>query len=1612
MRKNAFAVKSEKNDEKHCRMGNGFFLSLKLRALTSRLRKKASRLEKNTTWSENRIRYLRENFPKTEQYMLDDADRLMHVGKIKVKGMYPLYYTLLKEKIDEKKEVLNEANLKKYISELCTNGNTPNLYETGLFPLYLRCAICMSICRFFLEENESKSDEELRRLFEGLDEATFLDPEECIRLNLTEKILETDEIYRSFSDLTKNGCRKNLKKFAKKAGISEKQCALSLKKSGKGFTCKLCDKPDGGIAYMLLHFFLTGAFTVLLCRISPVFFVSIAPVYRCVKLILDRFFCRFVTNGYNEPSLDITEIPNGGGVLVTVTAMLIDTEETERLLKSLENMFYTCGEKNVYFSLLCDLPDSDEEKTSEDKKITEYALRGILSLRKRHGDVFYLFLRNRAYSSSQERFIPPERKRGAVNTLCRFLCGKSDGFSEYSIKPSGEVCENIGYVFTLDSDTSLPIDSVRKALGIMLHPNNKPVYDERKGRVVKGYGILQPKMTTRLEEKRKSFFTNVMCGGGGVDNYSTAGYDLYTALFGKGVFCGKGMFDKEIFYKALCCDYAFKNETVLSHDAPEGAILRCLATNRIVLSDSFPREQMAYYKRLHRWVRGDVQNIVFFGKTRKNENGENVLNNIDFVSKYFMLENLTEAALGICSLLMLFFSLFVNEKSTVALIVATALAPYVLPFVHRAAACLRGTLIHNAGRLFYSRGVYTEIRTELFSVMLKISSLAHSAFVCADAVIRSLFRLLVSHKKTLEWTTAAQSDKESDDGILGYVKKNIFSAFVGTVFIVFSENSAVRVLGLMFMALPFTSYYSGKKINRKKDVPGKKEKNSLTEELSLMWSYFEENVSEKTNWLPPDNVSFDNDKKTKVSYMTSPTNIGLYLVSAFVAARAGLVSVAQLKEICEKTIAALDKLPKCDGLFYNWYDVRTRLALPPKFVSSVDEGNLIACLYVVTLGASEYEGFEEISKKIKDIIIKSDLKKMYNGKKKLFYIGFTVEEDGSINYGRNCYDMLMSETRILSYLAVAHRTVTSEHYKRLARPLIECGGFLGLASWSGTVFEYFMPSLFMPVPEGSLTYEALGYSLNMNMRFGKIYNEKRFFGISESCCGLKKDDESYVYRAFGVSETAMCVFERENVISPYSSYLMLERAFRPVTENLEHLKDLGMYGKYGFYESCDFERHEGDKSYTVVKCYMSHHLGMSICAIGNFLFDGYVRSLFMKESGNCAAYELLDEKIPTEVYVKKRGRRYYRALTKPIVRPNGTCMDETEKKTAVLPKKGEPKTDISAKKEMLCVLKINDTKSLYTSRFGVGKAKVIDTALRDEKSAFFITEYDAKREPAKIFIVKTDSQDKFSLEVTAGENAKTEIGAGGAIFRFDDRMGFAFGFCVGENGTVYQGIAEEDGKNKKISVCFQGENEGGETRDYVLALGFAKTYDGIYNVRKRVVNSRKKMWEEAVNYYEEMTSYEPLDDPILKDEGQFNFAGIYLGTSETELLKTSMSCYRLMYTKSKLKKHVLLRLAGFLTETGEKDAFSGIVVCESFCAYCEGLDDAEICDFLDNEVTTFRIIIKYLTELCDKNNDEEADMLFVHCLERMWKICEKKGDRGACEALEITKKRFFASNCG
>ena len=672
-----------------------------------------------------------------------------------------------------------------------------------------------------------------------------------------------------------------------------------------------------------------------------------------------------------------------------------------------------------------------------------------------------------------------------------------------------------------------------------------------------GYGIMQPKISTTLFSAGRTRFSRIMCGVGGTEIYSSASFDLEQSIFSNAVFCGKGIFDKHAFYEVTSGNAAFESDKILSHDALEGARLRCALLCDVTLTDNFPKNELSYFKRAHRWIRGDVQNLTFLSKYVRNDEGQRIQNSISAIYKYRIFDNFRRALVPVFSVLCVVCGMFLGTEVATILIVAGLLHIFAHPILDLVSCFFNPSILQLLTRRFYSNGIKTGLWHTLERSLYVLCGLCKNAIVSLDAFLRSLFRMFVSKKNMLEWVTAAQTDEADKDGILGYVWKNLPSAVLGVALFAFSPGGLARVIGLLWFFHPALSFYTSLASERKNRAFSEKDKRIIKEYAYDTWKFFEENVDESENFLPIDNIQFFPD--TIKAHRTSPTNIGLYLVCVLCARDFGFIDTQSMLTRLSNTLTTLEKMEKWHGHLYNWYDTNTLKVLYPRFVSGVDSGNFLACLILVAQGVREYEHeckeLGKVRERLEELCDGTELMPIYDEENELFYIGVNVDENGKATYSDNKYDLLMSEARTLSYIACARRNVPASHWQKLSRMPVKSCDRMGLASWTGTAFEYFMPAIFLPVYEGSLSYEALCFALSEQKKRVERYDGIFVWGISESAFFAFDYEMNYQYRAFGIPSLALHRgLENDHVISPYSTFLSMCVCSKCALSNLEKLK--------------------------------------------------------------------------------------------------------------------------------------------------------------------------------------------------------------------------------------------------------------------------------------------------------------------------------------------------------------------------------------------------------------------------------------------------------------------------
>ncbi len=1136
---------------------------------------------------------------------------------------------------------------------------------------------------------KAENAEALDGVFSSLRTVSVFDFDLCLSHSEAEKhlLLDPSGDYSVMTKGTKNIYRNEVARRARLSGKSDCEIAAEaldkaraadreMRISGKGLSetdmallerrrhigAHILSEPgkSGGGAYFVLLFSLTALLCAALTLATPWGLLALFPIWEAVKTVLDCAFSRiFASNPLPEldPELLYERDGKGVGVLTVITSLLCGEKSDAELFERLERLYLASripDDDRAFFGILGDFTDSPTADSDSDRRTLAYAKRRIAELNEKYGRHFALFVRKRTFCESEGMFMGWERKRGAVIELVRFLRGgKSTTFSEY---PDFLPCREIKYVVTLDSDTNMGMGSLSRLVGKALHPLNRPVIDGETGLVTAGFGIMQPGASPTLSSARRTPFSRLMCGEGGIDVYSGARFDLYQTLFGKGIFCGKGIFDVDAFNEAVILPEAFPEGRILSHDILEGARLRCAAVSDIVLTDSFPKNPLSYLKRSHRWIRGDVQNLVFLRSGRFSEGGKECV--LPKLSRFELFDNARRSLTPVFSFAAAVVSGIPLLSAHGGALLFAALSPYFVPFVLDIVSGILSLDFKSAARRYFSAGVCAGVWQSFLRMLYLTCMLPKTAFVTIGAVSVSLYRTAVSHRGLLEWQTAAQSDL-GDGSLLCYVTKNFAGALVGAVLFAVSGGGLMRLISFGWFLFPLIAYLSSRPVKvmggvKKADAPHGDD--ILRGYAYDIWRFFAERVNENESFLPPDNVQFFPTERT--AHRTSPTNIGLYLASLAAACDFGFIDAQTLFSKLSSTLDTLEALPKVHGQLYNWYDTEKAAVLEPRFISSVDCGNFAACLILSAEGAKDYINLcpelEGAVKRLEKLLDEADFSVFYDFGRNLFSVGLH-EKDGEYTLDGSYYDLCMSEARTMSYIAAARAEVPPEHWASLSRVLISDGGYIGLASWSGTAFEYFMPCLFLPSPEGSLASEALAYAFRMQKRFHAKTPHGSVFGTSESGYFSFDADMNYAYRAFGVPSLALrCGGGDELVISPYSSFLFLPLGKSAAIQNLERLKKCGMYGEYGFYEALDFTPKRVGKTPCIVKSVMSHHLGMSFLALCNSVFEGRMRKRFMRDAAMASAAELTEEKIPVNAVIKKLRRGNAAIAGKP---PRYSCSD-------------------------------------------------------------------------------------------------------------------------------------------------------------------------------------------------------------------------------------------------------------------------------------------------------------------------------------------------------------------
>jgi cyclic beta-1,2-glucan synthetase len=647
-------------------------------------------------------------------------------------------------------------------------------------------------------------------------------------------------------------------------------------------------------------------------------------------------------------------VPARWKTVVAIPMLLGSVADATESAHQLQLHFLSNPDNNLRFALLADYTDASAPHMPEDGERFRTARDAIDALNVRHGQIngedrFYLFLRDRKWSETENRWMGAERKRGKLEEFNSYLLGRCSGIAE-ELHPVAGIPDGLRdtrFVVTLDADTQLPYGAAIRLIETLAHPLNRPLLDNKTGLVSRGYTIIQPRVDTMLPSAMATRFSRLFTDASGSDPYTHVVSDVYQDAFGEGSYHGKGIYDLEMFERVL--GDRFPDATLLSHDLIEGAHVRAGVASDVVLLDKFPPHYAAAAKRDHRWIRGDWQILDWIGSTVPTRKGRGI-NPISLLNRWKIADNLRRSLLAPASVAMLVGGWFLGPTAAIAASAGVAglmLWPTAINIYTRLTTQPESLLRsrHETGRGLLRAGIETSL-------------LLHRSGLCLDAIIRVLYRKYVSGKLLLEWQTASSTytdAKAQETGFLlrlaaGSALSGVVAAFL------FRAGAAQIVAASPYLLAWGTAPLIVKWLSGGRET-GFRAPIALSDETYLRgvaretWRYFDDFVGPQTNWLPPDN--YQEALTVEIAQRTSPTNMGLWLLACVAAGDFGWLTLDEVAARCLATLETFEEMEKYEGHFLNWYNSLTLEPLRPRYVSTVDSGNLLGSLWTLTRSIKE-----------------------------------------------------------------------------------------------------------------------------------------------------------------------------------------------------------------------------------------------------------------------------------------------------------------------------------------------------------------------------------------------------------------------------------------------------------------------------------------------------------------------------------------------------------------------------------------------------------------------------------------------------------------------------------
>jgi cyclic beta-1,2-glucan synthetase len=965
------------------------------------------------------------------------------------------------------------------------------------------------------------------------------------------------------------------------------------------------------------------------------------PASELATAVTQRLAARFAPPR-RLPRLDfLGGVPESARTIVVVPTLLTSVERVAELLERLEVLALGNLDPHVHFALLGDFTDAPAQHMPWDDAILSAARSGIEALNARHGegrsDRFFLVHRARQWNPREGVFMGWERKRGKLEEWNRLLRGATD--TSFSVEAGdASIFPGVRYCITLDSDTRLPRDAAKKLIGIAAHPLNQPLLDARLGRVTEGYGILQPRVSVTMASAAGSLFARLYAGHTGVDPYTTAVSDTYQDLFAEGIFTGKGLYDLDAFVAAL--DDRVPENALLSHDLFEGLYARTALVTDIELVDDYPASVLAHARRQHRWVRGDWQILWWLFPIVPTRSGLR-RNRLPLISRFKILDNLRRSLMAPATVVLLLLSWTTLPGSPVVW-TAAVLAALAFNLYPLALKTLGGPPPQQPWSVFL-RLAARDAKTAVAQAGLQLTFLASEAWERVHAIAVTLVRLVATRRRLLEWETAGASTAPGShrSGAAAFVMDMIASPLIAlaallAVLLTRPAASAVALPVLVLWAVaPFVAHALSQPVARQRGALDASDRAFLEGVARDTWRYFETLMGPEDNSLPPDN--FQETPEPRVAHRTSPTNIGMGLLATLAAHDLGFIDTDVLARRIAATLTTIEGLERHEGHLLNWYDTESLAPLPPRYVSTVDSGNLAGALMTLAEGLRA-AGLRDLAARASAFADAMSFRFLYDPHRRILAVGYRLADaEGPGRLDSSYYDLLASEARLASFLAIARGELPEAHWFHLGRLVTSVDGSPTLLSWSGTAFEYLMPLLIMKRhPETLLTQ-----SCEMAVRRQVEYAASRQvpWGISESGYNLTDRHGNYQYKAFGVPGLGLRRgLADELVVAPYATALAAMLAPELAVRNLRRLAEEGRAGRYGFYEAVDYthptigELAAGEPKAapagTTVRSFMAHHQGITLVALANVLLDDPMVRRFHSDPRVQATELLLQERVP------------------------------------------------------------------------------------------------------------------------------------------------------------------------------------------------------------------------------------------------------------------------------------------------------------------------------------------------------------------------------------------------